>query len=67
MHTDFLPPAKFPLASSMLGIRRPVPVDISLSHRGCGGDRFTDKACAGSTDDQGYIRGATLFADTRGI
>ena len=67
MHTDFLPTRKIPV-SQLYGwnSRRAVPVDIDLSHRGCViRDRFSGTAFLLSTDDFGFIRGATLFADTR--
>ena len=43
-----------------------MPVEIDLSHRGCViRDRFSGTAFLASTDDDGFIRGATLFSDTR--
>ena len=67
MHTDFLPTRKIPVSQLYAwNSRRAVPLDVSLSHRGCLiRDRFSSTAFLASTDDQGYIRGATLFADTR--
>ena len=67
MHTDFLPTQKIPVSQLYAwNSRRAVPLDISLSHRGCViRDRFSRTAFLASTDDDGYIRGATLFADTR--
>ena len=67
MHTDFLPTQKIPVSQLYAwNSRRAVPLDVSLSHRGCLiRDRFSGTAFLASTDDQGYIRGATLFADTR--
>lgn len=67
MHTDFLPTRKIPV-SQLYGwnSRRAFPLEISLDHRGCIiRDRMSDTAFLASTDDDGYIRGATLFADTR--
>ena len=67
MHTDFLPTRKIPV-SQLYGwnSRRAFPLDISLNHRGCIiRDTVTCTVFLASTDDDGYIRGATLFADTR--
>ena len=67
MHTDFLPTQKIPVSQLYAwNSRRAVPLDISLCNRGCViRDRFSGTAFLASTDDQGYIRGATLFAETR--
>ncbi|MGB0629608.1 MAG: hypothetical protein ACPGRZ_02840 [Alphaproteobacteria bacterium] len=67
MHTDFLPTRKIPVSQLYAwNSRRAVPLDISLNHRGCViRDRFSGTAFLASTDDHGFIRGATLFADTR--
>ncbi|PPR09270.1 MAG: hypothetical protein CFH41_02581 [Alphaproteobacteria bacterium MarineAlpha11_Bin1] len=67
MHTDFLPTRKIAI-SQLYGwnSQRAVPLDINLSHRGCViRERFSGTAFLVSLDDQGYIRGATLFADSR--
>jgi hypothetical protein len=67
MHTDFLPTRKIPV-SQLYGwnSRRAFPLEISLNHRGCIiRDTVTGTAFLASTDDHGFVRGATLFADTR--
>lgn len=66
MHTDFLPTQRIPV-SQLYGwnSRRAFPLDISLNHRGCViRDPASGTAFLASTDDDGFIRGATLFADT---
>jgi hypothetical protein len=67
MHTDFLPTRKIPLSQLYAwNSRRTFPLEISLNHRGCIiSDVFSGTAFLASTDDNGFIRGATLFADTR--
>ena len=67
MHTDFLPTRKISVSQLYAwNSRRAFPLDISLNHRGCIiRDQFSGTAFLASTDDQGFIRGATLFADTR--
>lgn len=67
MHTDFLPTRKIPVSQLYAwNSRRAIPLDISLNHRGCViRDQVSGTAFLTSTDDDGFIRGATLFADTR--
>lgn len=67
MHTDFLPTRKIPVSQLYAwNSRRAFPLDISLGHRGCTiRDRISGTAFLASTDDDGFIRGATLFGDTR--
>ena len=67
MHTDFLPTRKIPLSQLYAwNSRRSFPLEISLNHRGCIiRDAVSGTAFLASTDDDGFIRGATLFADTR--
>jgi len=67
MYSDFLPTQKIPVSQLYAwNSQGAVPLDISLSVRGCViRDRFSGTAFLASTDDHGYIRGATLFADTR--
>ena len=67
MHTDFLPTHKIPVSQFYAwNSRRAFPLEISLSHRGCTiRDQVSGTAFLASTDDDGFIRGATLFGDTR--
>ena len=67
MHTDFLPTHKIPVSQFYAwNSRRAFPLEIRLSHRGCTiRDQVSGTAFLASTDDDGFIRGATLFADTR--
>ena len=67
MHTDFLPTRKIPVSQFYAwNSRRAFPLEISLSHRGCTiRDRVSGTAFLASTDDDGFIRGATLLGDTR--
>ena len=67
MHTDFLPTRKIPVSQFYAwNSRRAFPLEISLSHRGCTiRDQVSGTAFLASTDDDGFIRGATLFEDTR--
>ncbi len=67
MHTDFLPTRKIPVSQLYAwNSQRAFPLEIELSHRGC---LIRDQASAmdflASTDDEGFIRGATLLGDTR--
>ncbi len=67
MHTDFLPTRKIPVSQLYAwNSRRAFPLEISLTHRGCA---IRDKVCGmaflASTDDDGFIRGATLSGETR--
>ena len=67
MHTDFLPTRKIPVSQFYAwNSRRAFPLEISLSHRGCTiRDQVSGMAFLASTDDDGFIRGATLYGDTR--
>ncbi|MEE2996628.1 MAG: hypothetical protein VX700_05735 [Pseudomonadota bacterium] len=67
MHTDFLPTRKISVSQLYAwNSQRAVPLEVNLNDRGCViRDRFSGTAFLASLDDQGYIRGATLFADTR--
>lgn len=67
MHTDFLPTRKIPVSQFYAwNSRRAFPLEISLSHRGCTiRDEVSGMAFLASTDDDGFIRGATLYGDTR--
>ena len=67
MHTDFLPTQRIPVSQLYAwNSRRAFPLEISLSHRGCViRDQASGTAFLASTDDNGFIRGATLFGDTR--
>ena len=67
MHTDFLPTRKIPVSQLYAwNSRRAFPLDISLNHRGCIiSDRVSGTAFLASTDDDGFIRGAVLFGETR--
>jgi hypothetical protein len=67
MHTDFLPTRRIPVSQFYAwNSRRAFPLEISLSHRGCTiRDQVSGTAFLASTDDDGFIRGATLYGDTR--
>ena len=67
MHTDFLPTQRIPVSQLYAwNSRRAFPLEISLSHRGCViRDQVSGTAFLASTDDDGFIRGATLFGDAR--
>ncbi len=67
MHTDFLPTRKIPVSQLYAwNSRRAIPLEINLDHRGCViRDQFSGTTFLASTDDHGFIRGATLFSDTR--
>ena len=67
MHTDFLPTRKIPVSQLYAwNSRRAFPLEISLNHRGCIiRDSVSGTAFLASTDDDGFIRGATLYGDTR--
>lgn len=67
MHTDFLPTRKIPVSQFYAwNSRRAFPLEISLSHRGCTiRDQVSGMAFLASTDDDGFIRGATLYGETR--
>lgn len=67
MHTDFLPTQRIP-ASQLYAwnSRRAFSLEISLDHRGCTiRDRASGTVFLASTDNDGFIRGATLYGDTR--
>ena len=67
MHTDFLPTRKIPVSQLYAwNSRRAFPLEISLNHRGCTiRDQVSGTAFLASTDDDGFIRGAVLFGETR--
>ena len=67
MHTDFLPTQKIPVSQFFAwNSQRAFPLEISLSHRGCIiRDAVSGMAFLASTDDDGFIRGATLYGNTR--
>ena len=67
MHTDFLPTRKIPVSQFYAwNSRRAFPLEINLDHRGCTiRDRVSGIAFLASTDDDGFIRGATLYGATR--
>ena len=67
MHTDFLPTRRIPVSQFYAwNSRRAFPLEIDLGHRGCTiRDRASGTAFLASTDDDGFIRGATLIGDTR--
>jgi hypothetical protein len=65
MHTDFLPTRKIPVSQLYAwNSRRAFPLEIDLTHRGCAiRDEVSGLAFLASTDDDGFIRGATLSGD----
>jgi hypothetical protein len=67
MHTDFLPTRKIPVSQLYAwNSQRAFPLEIELSHRGCLiRDQASGMDFLASTDDDGFIRGATLLGDTR--
>ena len=67
MHTDFLPTRKIPVSQLYAwNSRQAFPLELTLNHRGCViRDRVSGAAFLASTDDEGFIRGATLLADKR--
>lgn len=67
MHTDFLPTRKIPVSQLYAwNSQRAFPLDIDLSHRGCLiRDQASGTEFLASTDDDGFIRGATLLGETR--
>jgi hypothetical protein len=67
MHTDFLPTRKIPVSQLYAwNSQRAFPLEIELSHRGCLiRDQASGMDFLASTDDEGFIRGATLLGDTR--
>jgi len=67
MHTDFLPTQKIPVSQLYAwNSQRAFPLEIELSHRGCLiRDQASGMDFLASTDDDGFIRGATLLGDTR--
>ena len=67
MHTDFLPTRKIPVSQLYAwNSQRAFPLEIDLSHRGCLiRDQASGTEFLASTDDDGFIRGATLLGETR--
>ncbi len=67
MHTDFLPTRKIPVSQLYAwNSQRAFLLEITLSHQGCFiRDQASGTEFLASTDDQGFIRGATLLGDTR--
>ena len=67
MHTDFLPTRKIPVSQLYAwNSQRAFPLEIGLSHRGCLiRDQASGTEFLASTDDDGFIRGATLLGETR--
>ena len=67
MHTDFLPTRKIPVSQLYAwNSQRAFPLEIDLSHRGCIiRDQASGTEFLASTDDDGFIRGATLLGETR--
>jgi len=66
MHTDFLPTRKIPVSQLYAwNSQRAFPLKIDLSHRGCLiRDQASGMEFLASTDDNGFIRGATLLGET---
>ena len=67
MYTDFLPTQQIPVSQLFAwNSRQAFPLELNLNHRGCViRDRVSGAAFLASTDDEGFIRGATLLADKR--
>jgi hypothetical protein len=67
MHTDFLPTRKIPVSQLYAwNSERAFPLEIDLSHRGCLiRDQASGTEFLASTDEEGFIRGATLLGETR--
>ena len=67
MHTNFLPTRKIPVSQLYAwNSRRVFPLEISLGHRGCTiRNQVSGTVFLASTDDDGFILGATLFGGTR--
>ncbi|NKB18990.1 MAG: hypothetical protein GKS01_00460 [Alphaproteobacteria bacterium] len=67
MHTDFLPTRKIPVSQLYAwNSQRAFPLEITLNHRGCViRDQASGTEFLASTDDEGFIRGATLLGETR--
>lgn len=65
MYTDFLPTQKIPISQLYAwNSSRIFPLKLNLSYRGCRiYDQISGILFFASTDDEGFIRGATLQGD----